>query len=256
MATGAGRRAMEQAKSEPCDIDMLILCTSTPDKAMPATSAGVAAQLGITSGAMDLNAVCSGFVYGLITAASLIGLGMDQVLLIVSDPMSRITNWSDRTSAFLFGDGAAAVVLQATHDAGALLGWDLAVDGTLTHILFAEHGSGIEMIGSEVFRNAVRVSEESAKCAMQRAGVKSSEIDLFVPHQANSRIMDAVAGRLGIGSDRIATTIEETGNTSAASIPLALIDAIGRNRLEPGAIILFSGFGAGMTCGSAVWRWG
>ena len=256
LAVSAGRQALERAEVDGRDVGMVIVCTTTPDRSMPATSAGVAGCLGITSGAMDLNAVCAGFVYGLVVGASLVSSGTDRVLLIGSETMSRVTDWSDRTSAFLFGDGAGAMVLQGTPGDGALLGWDLGVDGTLSHILHADHGSGIEMVGPEVFRNAVRVSVESAKASMERAGVGPGDIDLFVPHQANSRIMLAVANRLGIGADRVASTIEHTGNTSSASIPLALVNALESGRLEPGMLILFSGFGAGMTWGSAVWRWG
>jgi 3-oxoacyl-[acyl-carrier-protein] synthase-3 len=169
--------------------------------------------------------------------------------------MTRTVDWTDRTTAFLFGDGAGAVVLDVVDGPGSLLGWDLGVDGTLSHLLYADHGSGMRMKGAEVFRNAVRVSVESAGLSMERAGVKASDIDLFVPHQANARIIESVAQRLGIDPDRTANTIGSTGNTSSASIPFALVDAVETGRLRPGSLILFAGFGSGLSWGSAVWEW-
>jgi 3-oxoacyl-[acyl-carrier-protein] synthase-3 len=177
------------------------------------------------------------------------------VLLIGAETLSRVTNWSDRTNAFLFGDGAGAVVLEPVTGPGSLLGSDLGVDGSLAELLYAEHGSGMVMRGQEVFRKAVRVTADSARAALERAKVDIAEVALFVPHQANQRIMDAVAERLGIPGDRVASVIEWTGNTSSASIPLTLIDAVERGRLKSGDVVLLSGFGAGMTWASAVWRW-
>jgi 3-oxoacyl-[acyl-carrier-protein] synthase-3 len=222
---------------------------------MPATAAMVAGELGIHCGAMDVNAVCAGFMHGLVTAAGLIAGGVEPILLIGSETLTRAVDWTDRSTAFLFGDGAAAVVLGAVEGDGSLLGWDLGVDGTLSHILYADHGFGMVMKGREVFRNAVRVTVESAKLSMEQAGVTASDIDLFVPHQANARIIGSVAGRLGIRPDRIASIIDSTGNTSSASIPLALIDSIEAGRLQPGSFILLAGFGSGLSWGSAVWRW-
>lgn len=255
LAQAAGSRALQAARIDPDDIDMLVLCTSTPDKQLPSTSAMVAAELGIRRGAMDLNAACAGFMYGLITSVCLIAGGMHRVLLVGAETMTRAVDWSDRTSAFLFGDGAAAVVLESTPGAGSMLGWDLGTDGRHAHLLFANHGSSIIMNGPEIFRNTVKVSVASARLSMDRSGVQPSQIDLFVPHQANARIMEAVAARLGIGNDRIASVIESTGNTSAASIPLALSRAAECGRLVPGSLVLFAGFGAGLSWGSAVWRW-
>jgi 3-oxoacyl-[acyl-carrier-protein] synthase-3 len=255
LAVRAAKTAMESSATSPADLGMLILCTATPDKQMPATAAMVAAELDIHCGAMDLNAVCAGFVHGLVVAAGLIASGVERVLLIGSETMTRAVDWTDRSSAFLFGDGAAAVVLEAAEGKGSLLGWDLGVDGTLSHILYADHGSGMVMKGREVFRHAIRVSVESATLAMERAGVTASEIDLFVPHQANKRIMESVVVRLGLQPDRTASIIAATGNTSSASIPLALVDAIVAGRLRPGSLVLFAGFGAGLSWGSAVWQW-
>jgi len=256
LAVEAGRRAMDQAGLSGSDIGLLVLCTTSPDQSVPATSSPVSAALGIQGGAMDLNAGCAGFTYGLVTAAGLIGAGVDRVLLIGAETLTRVTNFADRTNAFLFGDGAGAVVVEAVPGEGSLLGWDLGADGTLQSILYADLGEGMVMKGQEVFRRAVRATVDSAVASMERAKVTASDIDLFVPHQANSRIMTAVADRLGLPHDRIASVIETTANTSSASIPLALADAAHRGRLADGDLVLLAGFGAGMTWASAVWRWG
>jgi 3-oxoacyl-[acyl-carrier-protein] synthase III len=256
LAVESGSRALDVAGVRPQDVGALILCTCTPDLTIPATSSVIAGAMGIVGGAMDLNAACAGFMYGLITAAALITTGTGPVLLIGAETMTRATNWGDRTNAFLFGDGAGAVVLQPVEGRRSLLGWHLGVEGTLVELLYAEHGSGMVMRGQEVFRQAVRATVDSAKAALDMAEVDASEIALFVPHQANQRIMVAVAERLGLPRDRIASVIEWTGNTSAASIPLALIDAADRDALKEGDLVLLTGFGAGMTFASAVWRWG
>ncbi|HWG74067.1 MAG TPA: beta-ketoacyl-ACP synthase 3 [Acidimicrobiales bacterium] len=256
LAVDAGRAAMARAGVDPADVGLLVLCTTTPDQLIPGTSAPAAAALGIGGGGMDLNAACAGFTYGLVTAAGLITMGIDRVLLVGAETLTRATNWSDRSNAFLFGDGAGAVVIEAVPGDGSLLGWDLGVDGSLQSILYADYGEGMVMKGQEVFRRAVRATVDSAINSLERAKVSASEIALFVPHQANSRIMTAVADRLGLPHATIATIIETTGNTSSASIPLALVDAVERGRLHDGDLVLLAGFGAGMTWASAVWRWG
>lgn len=255
LAARAGKIALERAGIQPADISLLVLCTTTPDQLIPANSAAVAAALGIGGGAMDVNAACAGFTYGLVTASGLIGAGAERILLVGAETLSRATNWNDRTNAFLFGDGAGAVVVEAVPGDGCLLGWDLGVDGELVSLLYAQHGSGMVMRGKEVFRRAVLATVQSASASLERAKVGIEDIALFVPHQANIRIMEAAASRLGLPSERIASVIEHTGNTSSASIPLALIDAIERGRLRDGDNILMAGFGAGMTWASAVWHW-
>jgi 3-oxoacyl-[acyl-carrier-protein] synthase-3 len=256
LAVAAGRQALDHAGLEGSDIGLMLVCTTTPDQLLPASSAAASAALGIAGGAMDLNAACAGFTYGLVTAAGLVALGMERVLLIGSETLTRATNWADRSNAFLFGDGAGAVVIEAVPGEGALLGWDLGVDGSLVSLLYADHGSGMAMRGQEVFRRAVRVTAESARLSLERAKVTIDDIALFVPHQANLRIMDALAARLGLPTERVASVIDHTGNTSSASIPLALVDAVEHGRLADGDLVLFAGFGAGMTWSSAVWRWG
>jgi 3-oxoacyl-[acyl-carrier-protein] synthase-3 len=257
MAADAGRSALRVAGLTGADIDLLVLCTTTPDQLVPATSSPLAHALSIKGGGMDINAACAGFTYGLVTSAGFIASGAQRVLLIGAETLTRITNWEDRSNAFLFGDGAGAVVVEAVPGEPALLGWDIGVDGSLQPLFFSDHGgTGMTMRGQEVFRKAIRVTVESATKSLERAKVSAAEIALFVPHQANVRIMDAVAERLGIPADRVASVIEQTGNTSSASIPIALTDAANAGRLSDGDLVLFAGFGAGMTWASAVWRWG
>ena len=257
LAAEAGRGALARAGLTGTDIDLVILCTTSPDQLVPATSSPLANALSIRGGGMDINAACAGFTYGLVTAAGFVASGAERVLLIGAETLTRITNWSDRSNAFLFGDGAGAVVVEAVPGEPALLGWDIGVDGSLQTLFYADHGgSGMTMRGQEVFRKAVRVTVESATKSLERAKVDASDIALFVPHQANARIMDAVSERLDIPADRVASVIEHTGNTSSASIPIALTEAADSGRLDDGDLVLFAGFGAGMTWASAVWRWG
>jgi 3-oxoacyl-[acyl-carrier-protein] synthase-3 len=255
LAVDAARQALAASGVAPGEVDLLVLCTTSPDQQVPANSAAVAAALGVHRGAMDLNAACAGFTYGLVTAAGLLSTGARHVLLIGAETLSRITDWTDRTNAFLFGDGAGAAVVSSVPGDGSLLGWDLGVDGSLVELLYADRGSGMVMKGQEVFRRAVRVTVDSAVASLERAKVTADQIALFVPHQANIRIMEAVASRLGIGRERIASVIARTGNTSSASIPLALADAVAAGRVADGDLVLLAGFGAGMTWASAVWRW-
>lgn len=256
LAVEAGAKALERAGVDPADIDLLILATTTPDDQVPATSPTVQNELGLTCGAMDINAACSGFVYGLITAHGFVANGCDKILLIGAETLSRITDWSDRSTAILFADGAGAVVLEATEGPGQLLGWNLASLGELRHILYAPVGGTLYMEGREVFRKAVIAMCESAEAAIANAGVSASDIALVVPHQANVRIIDAAMKRLGIPRERAAQVIHYTGNTSSASIPLTLVDAIEAGRVHDGDLLLLVGFGAGMTSASAVIRWG
>ena len=255
-AVAAATRAMESAGVGPTDIDLLVLATTTPDQSVPATASVVQDMLGLRCGAFDLNAACSGFVYATTVANGMIATGVDRVLVVGAETLSRITDWGDRATAILFADAAGAVVVEAVPGEGQLLGWDLGSDGSLRPILYADHGSYIRMEGKEVFRKAVRAMVESAQTAMERAKVTADDIALYVPHQANVRIIDAALPRLGISIDRTAVTIHRYGNTSSASIPLALAEAVEVGRVKEGDLVLLSGFGAGMTWASAVWRWG
>ncbi|MCB9724633.1 MAG: ketoacyl-ACP synthase III [Spirochaetaceae bacterium] len=255
LAAAAGRKALERAGVEASSIDLLILATTTPDQTVPATSAAVHRALGLAGGGFDLNAACSGFVYGLVAAHGLLATGTRRVLLVGAETLSRITDWSDRNTAVLFGDGGGALVLEHVPGEGQLLAFDLGLDGEAREILMADVGGTIQMDGREVFKRAVRVVVESAKRTLDRAKVRADEIKLLVPHQANIRIIQAACDRLGIDRERAAIVLDRTGNTSSASIPLAFADAIDSGRLEDGDLVLMTGFGAGMTWGSALLRW-
>lgn len=256
LAVEAGRRALVSAGTDPAEIDLVVLATTTPDQTMPATASFVQEQLGLQCGAFDVNAACSGFVYALATAAGLLGMGARSALVLGADVMSTIVDQDDRATAVIFGDGAGAVVVEAVEGPGALLGFDLGSDGTARHLLYADVGGLTAMDGPEVFRRAVRVMVSSARATCERAGVDLGAVDLVVPHQANTRIIDAACHRLGIPDDRVAVVLERTGNTSAASIPLALADAADAGRLHDGALVLLVGFGAGMSWASALICWG
>jgi 3-oxoacyl-[acyl-carrier-protein] synthase III len=256
MAVEAGRAALEAAGKTAADVDTLVLATTTPDALVPATATTVQNQLGIEGGAFDLNAACSGFVYGLVVSAGLIAMGSRGVLLIGADALSRITDWDDRSVAVLVGDGAGACVIESVEGPGDLLSHNLHADGSLRHLLTCDHGGYITMDGKEVFRRAVRVVVESAEQAMQDAGVGIDDIAMLIPHQANLRIIQAACERLGMPMEKTAVVIDRYGNTSSASIPLALDDALQTGRVHKGDLLLLSGFGGGMTWASAVLRWG
>jgi 3-oxoacyl-[acyl-carrier-protein] synthase-3 len=255
LATEAGRVALARAGVEPTEIDLVILATTTPDQTVPGTSPTVEKNLGMRCGAIDINAACSGFVYGLALANGIISSGASKVLLIGAETLSRITDWNDRGTAILFADGAAAVVIEAVDGPGQLLSWDLDADGAAQPYLYADVGDFLKMDGREVFRRAVRLMVDSASKALEAAAVGPDDIALMVPHQANIRIIDSACQRLGIPIERTATNIDRYGNTSAASIPLALAEALEEGRVAHGDLVLLVGFGAGMTAASAVLRW-
>ena len=256
LSAEAGRAALAMSGLDPESIDALVLATTTPDRTVPATSATVQNELGLTCGAFDINAACSGFTYALVAAHGLIAMGAERILVIGTDTLARITDWDDRNTAVLFGDGSGAVVLEAVDGAGQLLAWDLDSEGSLEPLFYAEVGGVMKMDGKEVFRKAVRIMVDSARKTMEHAGVTADEIALLVPHQANVRIIQAACDRLGIGMDRAAVVLDRVGNTSSASIPLALVDAIDADRVHDGDLVLLVGFGAGMTAASALIRWG
>lgn len=255
LSVDAGRQALEMSGLDPSRIDALVLATTTPDKQW-GTAAAVQHELDLRCGAFDVNAACTGFMYGLVTAHGLIAMGADRVLVIGTDSLSRITDYTDRATAPLFGDGSGAVVLESVESGGQLLGWDLDADGSALPLLKAEIGGYIEMEGKEVFRRAVRLMVDSAEKSMAHAGVTIDDIALIIPHQANIRIIQAACDRLGIPIDRASIVIENTGNTSSATIPLALADALDQGKVQQGDLLLLVGFGGGMTAASCVLRWG
>jgi len=256
LAAAAGAKAIAQAGVDPATIDVLILATTTPDRQIPASASRVQEMMGLDCGAFDMNAACSGFVYGVTVANGLLMTGAERALVIGAETMSRVTNWEDRGTAILFGDGAGAVVMERTEDDGAFLGWSLMSNGKYEDVLYAEHDGGtMIMEGREVFRQAVMVMAASSNDALAKAGVTIDDIALVVPHQANIRIIEAACKRLGAPMERTAIVLDRTGNTSSASIPLALVDALDNNRVSPGDLVLLVGFGAGMTAAASVIRW-
>ena len=255
LSTEAGRAAIEMSGIDPSRIDALVLATTTPDRTVPASASSVQHALGLSCGAFDLNAACSGWVYGLVQAHGMIAMGADAVLVIGTDTLDRITDYTDRNTGILFGNGSGAAVIEAVDGPGQLLGWHLDSVGEAQHALFAEVGGTLVMEGKEVFRRAVRLMADSATRALDDAGVSADDITLVVPHQANIRIISASLDRLGLPIERASIVLDRTGNTSAASVPLALAEALDEARVTAGDLILFVGFGAGMSAASAVIRW-
>jgi 3-oxoacyl-[acyl-carrier-protein] synthase-3 len=273
MATAAGRDAIADAGVKPEDIDLVIVATLTPDNFTPATAARVADNLGcVNAGAFDLSAACAGFVYGLAMATGTISAGIHKrVLVIGAEIFSRILDMEDRTTAILFGDGAGAAVVEAVPGAGGILGFDLGCDGSGADVLGIPAGGSrmpasietvqgrqhyLKMDGKEVYRFATRVVGHSAHKVLDTCGYEVSDIDLYVPHQANLRIIESGAEKMGIPKDRIFTNLQKYGNTSAASVPLCLYEAKAEGRLKDGDLVLLMGFGAGLSWGSALMRWG
>lgn len=271
LAIEAGIAAIKAADLCPSDIGCLIVATCTPEQPMPPTSAFVQDGLGLRCGAFDIDAACSGFVYSLVVGASMVAAGsFGPVLIVGSEVLSRVADPTDRSTCVLFGDGAGAVVLVPSAETN-LLSWDLNCDGSTAHLLAIPGGGSrlpttvesvvagehwLKMEGKEVYRRAVRAIVESAETALASAGLDAAAISLFVPHQANSRIIDGAASRLGFPPERVFVNIDRYGNTSAASVPIALAEAADEGRLRDGDLVLLSGFGAGMSWASAVIRWG
>ena len=273
LAIDAGAAAIKKAGLTPTDVGLFICATTTPETPIPHTGSWVGDGIGLSCGSFDLNAACAGFVYSLVVGTSLIQAGAAEHLLIIgSETLSRVTDPTDRGTCILFGDGAAAVVLSATDapDVG-LESFDLGCDGSAADILFVPSGGSrspaspqtlderdhfLKMNGQEVFRRAVRAIVDSATATMESGGFTADDIDWFIPHQANIRIIEAAANRLAIPMERAVLNLDRYGNTSAASIPLALTEAADEGRFQPGDRILLSGFGAGMTWASALVRWG
>jgi 3-oxoacyl-[acyl-carrier-protein] synthase-3 len=273
LAIDAGTAAIKNAGIPPDAIDLLIVATASPEQPIPHTGAFVGEGLGLRCGSFDLGAGCAGFVYMLVVGSSLLATGnLDHVLIVGAELLSRLIDPDDRATSILFGDGAAAAVLSRSPDDGpGVLAWDLGCDGSAAGLLEIRAGGSrmpatpetiaageqyLKMQGQEVFRRAVRVVVDSARATLDRAGVSPSDVAWFVPHQANIRIIESAASRLGIGGDRTIVNIDHYGNTSAASIPLALAEAADDGRLKDGDLVLMSGFGAGMTWASALLRWG
>ena len=269
LATRAAERALEAAGRDASDIDMILVATSTPDNTFPATAATVQANLGITNGgpAFDLQAVCSGFVYALATADSFIRSGAaERVLVIGAETFSRILDWTDRSTCVLFGDGAGAVVLEAGEGAGdisdrGILSTRIHADGRQKDLLYVDGGPSstqtvghLRMKGKEVFRHAVVRIAEVMEEVMEETGIGPDDIALFVPHQANIRILEGTAKKIGLDPDKVYVTVDRHGNTSAASIPLALDEAVRKGRVGKGDLVLMEAMGGGFTWGASLVR--
>jgi 3-oxoacyl-[acyl-carrier-protein] synthase III len=273
IATRAAQAALERAGLGPRDLDLIILATVTPDyPCLPATASLVQAMLGAEGcGAFDLVAGCSGFVYGLVTATQFIQSGACRnVLVIGAETLSRVLDWTDRTTCVLFGDGAGAVVLRGTDRPGGLLSFVLGSDGDGAKSLYVPSGGTrspatketvegrehyIKMNGREVFKFASRILPRAFHQAVQKAGVQPEDVDLLIPHQANIRIIQSARENLLVNPDAVYVNVDRYGNTSAASIPVALCEAIDEGRLQPDALLAMVAFGAGLTWASALWKW-
>lgn len=265
----AARAALADARLEPADIDLILLATSTPDNTFPATAVAIQAGLGMTHGAaFDMQAVCSGFVYGVATADSLLRSGaFRRAVVIGAETFSRILDWTDRTTCVLFGDGAGAIVLEAQQQPGTredhgVLTSHLRSDGRHKEKLYVDGGPSstgtvghLRMEGREVFRHAIAMITDVIEAAFKATGYGAEDIDWFVPHQANKRIIDGSAHKLGIDSKKVVTTVDKHGNTSAASIPLALAVARADGRIKEGDLVLLEAMGGGFTWGASLLRW-
>jgi 3-oxoacyl-[acyl-carrier-protein] synthase-3 len=268
IATRAARAALADAGLEPDDIDVIIVATSTADLTFPSTATMVQGELGMTRGfAYDVQAVCAGFVYALANADALIRGGMARRALVIgAETFSRLMDWKDRTTCVLFGDGAGALVLEAAEGSGTsedrgILSCDLNSDGRYRNILYVDGGTStgttghLRMEGKEVFRHAVEKLAETAHAALDKAGITPDAVDWVVPHQANIRIIEATAKRMQVPMDRVVVTVQQHGNTSAASIPLALSVGVQRGQIKRGDLIVTEAIGGGLAWGSVVLRW-
>jgi 3-oxoacyl-[acyl-carrier-protein] synthase-3 len=259
LAAEAARNAIERAGVSPEAIDLVIVATATPDYQLPATSSLVQAELGCANaGAFDLNAACSGFLYGLAQANALIESGAcRRVVVCGADTLSCVTDYSDARSCVLFGDGAGAVVIEASETADGLGPFILRSDGSQPELLYVRNDERlIRMQGREVYRRAVDAMTNTLTEVLAEAAIAIDDVDLVVAHQANARIVEAVAERLGLDDTKLALNIETVGNTSAASIPLALAQAADAGRLEPGDVVALAAFGAGFAWGAGLIHWG
>jgi 3-oxoacyl-[acyl-carrier-protein] synthase-3 len=272
LAFEASRIALKEANLEPEQIDLILLGTVTPDYILPSTACILQDKLGAKNAAvLDIVAACSGFIYGLSIASAFIAIGQyKNVLVIGVETLSKITNWEDRNTCVLFGDGAGAAVVSATSREEGILGTFLSGDGSLANLLHIPLGGSktpltkenfdlkqhyITMQGNEVFKSAVRAMDSAARHIIQEVGLTSEDIDLLIPHQANIRIIEALAKRLKVSMDKVYVNIDRYGNTSAASVPIALDEARKNGVIKPGSNTVLVAFGAGFTWGSALIRW-
>ena len=265
LAVHAARAAMASAGITADDVDLIIVATTTPDMVFPSTACLVQAKLGVTRGAaFDVQAVCTGFIYGLSIADKLVACGQHKCALVIgAEVFSRILDWNDRRTCVLFGDGAGAVVLK-TSDTPGILSSHLHADGSQSHILRVPGGIAggelrgspfLEMDGQSVYRVAVKSLSECAQEALDKNNLKASALDWYVPHQANIRIINTLADKVGVPKEKVVITLASQGNTSAASVPLALDAAVKDGRIKPADLVMLQGVGGGMTWGTVLLRW-
>ncbi|WP_136682690.1 beta-ketoacyl-ACP synthase III [Falsirhodobacter xinxiangensis] len=263
IAARAARAALADAGMDVADIDAVIVATSTPDFTFPSAATMVQAELGMTQGfAFDVQAVCAGFIFALTNADGLIRSGQaKRVLVIGAETFSRLMDWEDRTTSVLFGDGAGALVLEAEEGERGILAGDLHSDGRYRDLLYVDGGTStgktgvLKMQGKEVFRHAVEKLAATAHAALDKAGLTAEDVDWIVPHQANLRIISATAQRMGLPMDKVVVTVQDHGNTSAASIPLALSVGKQRGQIKQGDVVVTEAIGGGLAWGSVVIRW-
>jgi 3-oxoacyl-[acyl-carrier-protein] synthase-3 len=271
MASDASRKAMQVAGVQPGEIDVIVLATATPDRLLPSTAVDIQAELGATrAAAFDIGAACSGWLYAMSTAEGLIMSGTAETALVIgSEKMSAIVDWKDRATCVLFGDGAGAVVLKRSKNGKGILSTYMRSDGKLADLLYRPNGGAttpmtaailedsshlVRMAGREVFKHAVRSMADAADRALDSARLTGSDIDLLIPHQANVRIIEATAKHAGISMDKVYVNVDRYGNTSSASIPIALNEAIETGRIKEGSTVMMVAFGAGFTWASMIVR--
>ncbi|MBE7102779.1 beta-ketoacyl-ACP synthase III [Bacillus cereus] len=256
MAVEASKKALEDAGISGEDIDLILVATVTPDRAFPAVACVIQEAIGAKhAAAMDLSAACAGFMYGMITAQQFIQTGTyKNVLVVGSDKLSKIVDWNDRNTAVLFGDGAGAVVMGAVSEGKGVLSFELGADGSGGKHLYQDEY--VMMNGREVFKFAVRQLGDSCLRVLEKAGLTKEDVDFLVPHQANIRIMESARERLNLPKEKMSMTIEKFGNTSASSIPIAMVEELQNGRIQDGDLIILVGFGGGLTWGAVALRWG
>ena len=272
LGTAAAAEALRMAGVDPADVDLIICGTTSPDTLFPSTACHIQQRLGcVNAAAFDLAAACAGFVYALAVGSELVASGAHKMALIIgADVLTKFTDWTDRGTCVLFGDGAGAAVVAPVEDGRGVLSYDLGADGTGTGLLVIPGGGGlhpashqtvddrlhyIKMEGREVFKFAVKIMGESSERSLAKCGLSPHDVDCFVPHQANTRIIDSATRRLGIAPERVFTNVADYGNTSAASVPIALYEAFLMGRIREGDLVVVVGFGAGLTWASCVLRW-
>ncbi|PFT87287.1 3-oxoacyl-ACP synthase [Bacillus thuringiensis] len=256
MAVEAAKKALEDAGVSGEDIDLILVATVTPDRAFPAVACVIQEAIGAKhAAAMDVGAACAGFMYGMITAQQFIQTGTyKNVLVVGSDKLSKIVDWNDRNTAVLFGDGAGAIVMGAVAEGRGVLSFELGADGSGGKHLYQDEY--VMMNGREVFKFAVRQLGESCLRVLDKAGLTKEDVDFLVPHQANIRIMESARERLNLPQEKMSMTIEKFGNTSASSIPIAMVEELQNGRIQDGDLIILVGFGGGLTWGAVALRWG